>query len=159
MKLSNGETMTGYSRPSRWGSDAVRLFVSLFLCVLGLAYASLLAQIGLDTEMRVPLIADAYRGFGPGEFVAHALQYLSWFIVAFGASLGALLATSYSEKIKIFAVIWTPAWIVLDVGGVWLIRYHDAFARLLFVSGLVLALTFLVFFCLVQYDIWLKKGH
>jgi len=134
-----------------------KLFVSLFLCLLGLAYVSFLAGIWIDTGMRVSLIAEAYRDMSAMELVTHSFRYLAWFAAAFAAAGGVFLFTSYPERWKLLFSLWVPVWIVSDIGAVWLIRYADIFAWQLFVSGLVLAAMFLVLFILVQRDLWLKK--
>ena len=47
-----------------------------------------------------------------------------------------------------------PAAIVLDIGAMWLIRYHRFFAWQLYFAGLVLAISFVIMFCLIQVDAW-----
>lgn len=157
--------MTGSSRPSRWVSDGglyalplgAKFFVSLFLCGLGGAYVSFLGGIWFDTGMRISLIAEAYRGMSAMELTAHTFRYLTWFTEAFGVLGAAFLFTSTAERWKIFFSGWVPVWVLSDIGAAWLIGRSEFFAWQLFVSGFVLAATFLLIFILVQRDLWLKK--
>ena len=136
-----------------------RLFASLFLSILGMAYGVFLAQIWIDTGMQISLIAEGYRDFGFIELVSHSFQYLGWFAVVFAVLAGAFLLTSFSEKLKSFFIIWTCAWVISDIGATWLIRYHDFFAYQLFFSGVALAVSFSALFLLIQYDIWFKPNR
>lgn len=149
----------GSLAPWRWASrpSSTKWFGSLFLGLLGLAYAAFLGGIWADTRMEIPLIIEAYRDMSPDELVRHSSQYLVWFTMAFAVIMGALFLTSYPERVKKFFAIWTPFWIVADIAAAWLIRQGDFFAYQLFVSGFVLAATFLVLFMLVQRDIWFKS--
>ena len=138
---------------------SVRLFASLFLSILGMAYGVFLAQIWIDTGMQISLIAEGYRDFGFIELTSHTFQYLGWFVVVFAVLLGAFLLTSFSEKLKSFFILWTGAWVISDIGATWLIRYNDFFAYQLFFSGAALAISFLALFLLTQYDIWFKPNR
>ena len=164
--------MTVSSHPSRWDFNedekmhdrgfhnlplGTKLFVSLFLCLFGLAYASFLGEIWIDTRMQIPLIAGAYGDMSTMELVTHSFRYLAWFATAFAAVGGAFLYASYPQRWKLLFSLWAPVWIVSDITAAWLIRYADIFAWQLFVSGFVLAATFLALFILVQWDLWLKK--
>lgn len=145
-----------------WASEetgrdlGLRLFIGLFFCLWGLAYAAFLGQIWLDTRMSIGTIAETYGQMGPGEFVTHAFQYLAWFAAVFTPALGVFILTSFSERLKVFFAAWVPLWIAADLVSTWLIRVHEGFAYALFVSGLVLAVSFLALFLFVQYDLWLK---
>lgn len=135
----------------------IKVFASLFLCLLGLAYVSFLAGIWLDTGIQIALITEAYRGMGAIELVSHSSRYLAWFAAAFGAAGGLFLFSTYSDRWKLFFSLWAPAWILSDIGAAWLIRFADLFAWQLYISGFVLAATFLALFILVQRELWFKK--
>lgn len=124
------------------------------LCLLGVNYFLLLAQIRLDTGMNIVGILQAYRGFDPTELIEHSAKYLFWFLGTFGAAGFLFLITSYSDKIKKFFAIIVPLTIASDIASMWLIRYHDWFAWQLFGSGFVLASSFLIMFCLIQHELW-----
>ena len=157
--------MTESSRPSRWVSSGglytlplgTKFFVSLFLCGLGGAYVSFLAGIWFDTGMQLSLIAEAYRDMSAMELTAHTFRYLTWFTEAFGVLGAAFLFTSAAERWKIFFCLWVPVWVLSDIGAAWLIARANIFAWQLFVSGFVLAMTFLLVFILVQRDLWFKR--
>ena len=140
-------------------SLSVRLFTSLFLCILGMAYGVFLAQIWIDTGMQISLIAEGYRDFGFIELVSHSFQYLGWFAVVFAILVGAFLLSSFSDKMKSFFVLWTFGWVLSDIGATWLIRFNDFFAYQLYISGAALAVSFMALFLLIQYDIWFKPNH
>jgi hypothetical protein len=135
----------------------VRIFISLFLCLLGLAYAAFLGGIWIDTQMQPSIIAEGYRDMGVMELTAHTFRYLGWFTAVFAVVGGLFLATGHEERWKRFAAVWMPFWVVSDIAAAWLIRLEAFFAWQLFVSGLVLAVTFLALFVLIQRELWLKK--
>ena len=137
---------------------SVRWFVSLVLCVMGLSYLTLLAGIWFDTNMKIAQIMEGYSSFAAMELVNHCHEYFFWFLFHFITVMTIFFFTSYSEKIKRFFAVLVPVFIVSDIGSMWLIRYvAKGFAWQLFISGLVLAITFLSLFLLIQYDLWLKR--
>lgn len=136
---------------------SAKLFISLMLGVAGLCYAALLGSIWVDTEMKMAYIIEGYGMMEAMELVAHTFKYLFWFFGIFSVSVGLLLCTAYSEKVKTFFAAFVPFMICLDLGSAWLVRVHDLFAYVLFGSGLVLAISFLAVFVLIQLDLWSRK--
>lgn len=133
-----------------------KMFVGLFLCVMGLSYLTLLGSIWIDTEMKISFIIEGYGLFESMELVEHSFKYIFWFIGIFGIMGFVFMMTSYPETLKrIFAVI-VPLLIVSDVSSMWFIRFSNFFAWQLYVSGFLLAGSFLVMFLLIQYDLWSK---
>lgn len=153
--------MTGSPLPLRWDSRSLRglpagarTAISLFLCLLGLAYGAFLGEIWTDTGFRVDVIVEAYRTFTWGETFGHSFRYLTWFVTSFGTTLVVFHFSGYGEKWKAFLSVWVPLWIVSDIGAVWLIRFSDFFAYQLYLSGFTLAATFLGLFFAVQRALW-----
>lgn len=136
-----------------------KVFVGLFLCLAGLAYISLLASIGVDTEMKISYIIEGYGGMDPIELISHSFQYLLWFFVVFAFINCAFMLTSFSSGLKTALSVTTVALIVLDIASAWLVRAHVFFAYLLFACGVLLALSFLIMFLLIQSDLWKKPLH
>jgi hypothetical protein len=134
-----------------------RLFVSLMLCVVSLSYLALLSGIAFDTEMKVGLIIEAYQTFDTIELIEHTIKYLPLYIGVFGVTLFLFMFTSYPEKMKRMFACLVPMAIVSDVASMWLIRYNTFFGWQLFVSGLVLAFSFLTLFLLIQRDLWIRR--
>lgn len=140
---------------------SARLFVSLMLCVAGLCYAAFLGQIWVDTEMRVDLIIEGYGLMSAMELVTHSFRYLFWFVSLFSALTGLLFAAAYSERVKLIFAAGVPALIFLDIASAWLIRFHSLFAYVLYGCGLLLAVSFLALFVLIQRALWSRdnNGH
>lgn len=138
-------------------SLSIRLFVSLMLCVIGLSYLTFLGNIWIDTEMKIAFVIEGYGSFEFMELIEHSFKYIFWFIGTFTVVASLFLLSSYPEKIKRFFAVLVPLFIISDVGSMWLIRYASFFAWQLYVSGLILAVSFLVMFVLIQCDLWLKK--
>jgi hypothetical protein len=65
--------------------------------------------------------------------------------------------TTYGEALKITVITFSFAAIVLDIGSWWLAKLSPAFAILVLLGGVCLALSFLVNILLSLYAIWLKK--
>ncbi len=136
---------------------SMRLFLGLFLYILGISYLSLLSGIWIDTKMKIANIAEGYSLFEISELVEHSFKYLSWFISTFGIVVTLFLLTSWDEKLKRFFAVLIPVLIILDMGSMWLIRYSSFFSWQLFVAGFLLALSFFAMFTLIQIDLWGKK--
>lgn len=139
---------------------STRLFISLFLCLTGLSYITLLLHIWVDTQMKVSMVMESYGTFEFSELAEHAHRYIFWFILTFAPTVAVFLATSFSEKLKRFFAIVPMLLIVSDIGSMWLIRYWSKvwFSWQLYLSGLFLAGLFLLMFILINYDLWLKKS-
>ncbi|MEW6009089.1 MAG: hypothetical protein AB1629_05615 [Candidatus Omnitrophota bacterium] len=138
-----------------------KLFISLFLCLTGLSYITLLLHIWVDTAMKVSMITESYGTFEFSELVGHAHTYIFWFILTFAPVITIFLFTSFAETLKRFFAVIPMLLIVSDVGSMWLIRYWAKiwFSWQLYFSGLLLAALFLAMFVLINFDIWLKKSR
>ena len=135
-----------------------KLFISLFLCVAGFCYATLLASIWSDTEMNLATIAEAYATMGDIELIQHSFRYLFWFFGIFVLEGLLFLLTTAPERVKkIFSTI-VPVLILADIGSAWFIRSSNFFAYTLFASGVLLATSFLVMFLWIQSNLWSSKG-
>ena len=139
---------------------SAKLFISLFLCVMGLSYITLLLHIWVDTEMKVSMIMESYGVFEFSELVDNAHRYIFWFALTFAPIVALLLFTSFGEKLKRFFAVLPMLMIVSDIGSMWLTRYLSKiwFSWQLYLSGMSLAALFLIMFLLINYDIWLKKS-
>ncbi|MFT5207190.1 MAG: hypothetical protein ACI9CF_000939 [Candidatus Omnitrophota bacterium] len=138
---------------------STKMFISSFMCVIGLSYCALLGNIWVETEMSIPLIIEGYGDFEFMGLIDHTFRYLSWFVATFAITVLLFLFTRASEQLKrIFAAV-VPVLILSDIGSAWLIRYNDLFAWQLALSGLMLALCFLTMFLRVQYDLWFPHSH
>jgi len=135
-------------------SSSFKIFVSSFLCLLGLSYLMLLSSIWIDTEMNLAYIVEGYGSFEFMELVEHTFKYLFWFIGTFSITLFLFLQTSWPERLKQVFTAVVPLFIISDMGSMWLIRYSPFFAKQLMVSGILLAISFLALFLLIQYDLW-----
>ncbi len=134
-----------------------KIFFSLLLCILGLNYLVLFGLIYTESAFKIPAIIEAYGAFEFSEIVDHTSRFLSWFLLTFTIVTSVFFTTSYSNKLKSFFAFLVPIFIVSDIGSMWLIKYSGLFAYQLFLSGAVLAVTFLAMFLLIQYDFWIKK--
>ncbi|PJC48410.1 MAG: hypothetical protein CO035_03650 [Candidatus Omnitrophica bacterium CG_4_9_14_0_2_um_filter_42_8] len=138
---------------------SAKLFISLFLCVMGLSYITLLLHIWVDTEMKVSMIMESYGAFEFSELVDNAHRYIFWFALTFAPVVALLFFTSFGEKLKRFFAVLPMLMIVSDIGSMWLTRYLSKtwFSWQLYLSGMSLAALFLIMFLLINYDIWFKK--
>lgn len=138
---------------------STKLFVTLFLCLTGLSYITLLLHIWVDTEMKVSLVMQGYGTFEFTELVNQAHKYIFWFLVTWTPLVAIFLVTSFGEGVKRFFAVVPMLLIVSDVGSMWLIRYWNKlwFSWQLYLSGSALALLFFAMFLLINYDLWLKK--
>lgn len=136
---------------------SLRVFVSTFLFVAGFCYLSLLGSIWFDTEMNVSLVTEGYGDMGNIELVQHSLKYLFWFFGVFAFTVFVFLFTNYSEKVKNFFSLACPLLIIIDISSSWLVRNHSLFSYTMIGSGFLLALSFLIMFCMIQYDMWIRK--
>lgn len=139
----------------------IKLFITTLLCILGLVYITLLVTVYIDTEFKPSIIREAY---GEMEYIeisqiAHsALPFYAIFLFAIPVFL--FMFTSYSGKVKTFMAIFPFIMMVLDIGSMYLIPYVSrGFSYLLWFAGLTLAVTFLLLFILIQYDLWFTKQH
>lgn len=137
----------------------IKLFVTLFLCIMGLSYLTLIMSIAVDTGMKVTLIKECYAGFGFSELVEQAHKYIFWFLLTFSPVIALFLGTGFPAKLKTLFVVAPMLLIISDIGSMWLIHYANPewFCWQLYFSGLFLAVMFLLMFLLINYDIWLRK--
>ncbi len=131
-----------------------RLFISLILILLGINYLFLLFSIWLDTRMDIAMIIEGYRSFEAAELLEHSFKYLYWFIGAFGISVGLFLFSSHPQKVKTFFVMATPLLVLSDIGSMWAVRFSSWFAVQMYLSGFLLAVSFLALFVLLQKELW-----
>lgn len=140
---------------------SIKLLVTSFLCVLGLAYILLLTHIYVDTEMKPSLILKAYGEMEYSELTDIAHRYLPHYAVfLFGLPLVVFMFTSYPEKIKRIFAVYPFLLIIADISSMYLIHYlWKGFAYVLWTAGTCLGLTFLTLFILNMYDIWLRTEN
>ena len=143
--------LTQFPKSFKW-------FASLMLVVSALCYLSLLGSIWNDTQMNPDVIREAYAMMDPIELTQHTFLHLFWFFGIFSITGMLFLLTSYTEKTKRIFAILVPILIISDLAAQWLIQYHDLFTPILFVSGALLAASFLSMFVLIQNDLWIRKG-
>lgn len=103
---------------------------------------------------------EAYGDMEYIELSANAhidLPHYALFIFAIPVFL--FMFSSYSERLKRFMAVFPFVMVVADVGSMFLIPYlHVAFfSYALWVAGTSLAITFLLLFIFILYDMWLKK--
>lgn len=134
-----------------------KLFITLLLCVAGFCYLALLGSIWNDTQMKIPLIVEAYGTMAQSELVEHTFRYMFWFLGIFTLTGFLFLMSSYSEKIKTSFAVLIPLLILTDIASAWLIGRQEAFARLMFASGFSLACLFLTMVVLILYELWFQK--
>lgn len=73
---------------------------------------------------------------------------------------GIFLLTSVKENWKRLIVSIPFVAIVLDIGSFWLIRYvAPQFVILMIFSGMLMGTSFLVFFLVPIYEMWIKKTN
>lgn len=138
----------------------IKLLASTLLCVIGLIYIILVVNIWIDTELKPSIIIEAYGDMEYIELTANAhidLPHYSLFIFAIPVFL--FMFSSYSDKLKRFMAIFPFVMIIVDVGSMYLIPYLNKvfFSYTLWVAGTCLAITFLLLFIFIQYDMWFKK--
>ena len=138
-------------------SFTVRLFFSLILTLIGVNYLFLLTGIWLDTQMDLSKIEEGYSTFETVELLEHSFRYLFWFIGAFGLSIGLFLMSAHSQRLKTIFVMGVPVLIISDIGSMWLVRFSPWFALQLFLSGFLLAASFLILFVLLQRELLFKR--
>lgn len=138
---------------------SAKLFISLMLGLAGICYAAFLGQIWIDTEMRLEYIIEGYGLMSFMELISHSFRYLFWFGSVFSLLMGAFLAAGYSERLKTFFALSIPCLIFADIASAWLIRFHNLFAYILYGCGLLLALSFLTLFVLVQRALWSRNKN
>lgn len=138
----------------------IKLLASALLCVIGLIYIILVVNIWIDTELKPSIIIEAYGDMEYIELTANAhidLPHYSLFIFAIPVFL--FMFSSYSDKLKCFMAIFPFVMIIIDVGSMYLIPYLNKvfFSYTLWLAGTCLAITFLLLFIFIQYDMWFKK--
>ena len=138
---------------------SIKLLTSMILCMLGLVYLLFFVHIYIDTEMKVSMIAQAYGGMEYIELTDHAHTYLPYYtIFLFLIPVILFMFTSYSETLKSFFAVFPFLVIIVDIASMYLIPYVSLiFALILWIVGTCLALTFTTLFCMIYYDVWLRK--
>lgn len=66
--------------------------------------------------------------------------------------------TAFTEPVKIIVMAFSLASIAADIGSWWLAKFVSAFAVLVILGGMCLAVAFLALIVLSLYDLWLKKA-
>jgi len=135
---------------------SVKLFANFALILASLCYLSLLASIWFDTQMSIALITEGYGDMDPIELVQHTLRYSLWFFSIFVIMGGLFMTTRFKEGVKRVVAITVPLLVISDLGAAWLVKFGPLFAWQLWISGFCLALSFLVLFVLIQYDLWVR---
>ncbi len=137
----------------------IKLYLSLLLCMIGLTYLTLLGHIYIDTQFQVDNIIKVYGAMEFSELTDIAHHYLPFYtIYIFLIPVFLMLFTAYDLKWKIIFTLVTFGFILADIGSMYSISYiSHLFAYVLWVAGSCLALTFLVLFGLLQYDLWLRR--
>lgn len=141
---------------------SMKIFVSILLCIVGLAYLSVIFMIWLDTNFKPSLVAEGYGEMEAMELTHHAHTYLPYYaLTLFTLPLLFFMFSSYSEKLKRVFAIYPFILIVIDIASMWLIHYAHRviFSWTLVCAGICLALTFLTLFLLNFYDIWFRKAQ
>ncbi|MFC1476529.1 hypothetical protein ACFL5S_01035 [Fibrobacterota bacterium] len=137
-----------------------KLLISSLLCIIGLVYIVLIVNIWIDTELRPSIIIEAYGDMEYIELSANAhidLPHYALFILALPVLL--FMFSSYSDKLKRFLAVFPFVMVIVDVGSMYLIPYLNKvfFSYTLWLAGTCLAVTFLLLFIFIQYDMWFKK--
>lgn len=137
-----------------------KLLASTLLCIIGLIYIILVVNIHIDTELKPSIIIEAYGDMEYIELSANAHNDLPHYsLLIFAIPVFLFMFTSYSKKLKRFIAIFPFVMIVIDVGSMYLIPYLNKFifSYLLWIAGTCLAITFLLLFIVIQFDMWFKK--
>ncbi len=139
---------------------SLKLLATSLLCLVGLTYITFLVHIWIDTEFKVSMIATAYGGMEYIELTDHAHTYLPYYsFFLFSIPITLLMFTSYSEKIKSFFAVFPYMVIIADIASMYLIPYlSPIFAPVLWMAGTLLGLSFTTMFCLILFDVWLRKA-
>ena len=137
-----------------------KLLASALLCVIGIVYIVLIVNIWIDTELKPSIIIEAYGDMEYIELSANAhidLPHYSLFLFAIPVFL--FMFSSYSDKLKCFLAVFPFVMILVDVGSMYLIPYLNKvfFSYTLWLAGTCLAITFLLLFIFILYDMWFKK--
>ena len=137
-----------------------KLLISSLLCIIGLIYIVLVVNIWIDTELRPSIIIEAYGDMEYIELTANAhidLPHYALFLFAIPVFL--FMFSSYPDKLKRFMAVFPFVMVIVDVGSMYLIPYLNKvfFSYTLWLAGTCLAITFLLLFIFVQYDMWFKK--
>ena len=137
-----------------------KLLISTLLCIIGIVYIILIVNIWIDTELKPSIIIEAYGDMEYIELSANAHKDFSHYaLLIFAPPVFLFMFSSFSEKLKRFMAIFPFVMVVADVGSMFLIPYvHKViFSYLLWIAGTTLAITFLLLFIGIQYDMWFNK--
>jgi hypothetical protein len=144
----------------------VRVALSLFLIVLGLAYLLGLVNIYDKTHLSYNGVVKSYRGSEEeliyakefGDMVSVSHTHLGSWAMMFALVLGVFFFTGYGPKLK--GVLGSLPFIFMatDIGSMWLTRYvATGFAWLLMLAGFLLATSFGLIVVLSLGDMWLRR--
>ncbi len=138
---------------------SAKLLMTVLLCIVGLIYLSMLLQVYQDTAMKPSLIAEGYGEMEVMELAHHTHIYLPYYaLYLFALPVSLFMFSSYSERLKIVAVLLPYTVIVIDIASMWLVPYahRGFFSYVLWGAGTGLAMMFFALFTLNVYDIWLR---
>ena len=146
-----------------------KVFLTAFLLVLSIGYASGLSYVYLTTRMIPRGIAAHYAGSesetemrfpkSPLELIQTTHNHVLSLSVVF-ALVGALLfGAEISARLRLALVVESFAAILTSFGALWLIRFvSPLFAWVLFASGVAMAVSFFTVVALVLADTWRRVG-
>lgn len=139
---------------------SLKVLMTVLLCMVGLIYLSLLANIYQDTEMKPSLIIEGYQEMEVMELSYNTHTYLPYYtLYLFALPVVIFMFSSYSEKLKLFFAVFPFLLILADITQMWFIPYvHTGFSYGLWCAGTLLSITFLILYILNIYDIWLRKS-
>jgi len=139
---------------------SMKLLATSLICVSGLTYLVLLYHIFQDCGMQPALIAKGYGSMEAMELTDHVHKYLPYYsIYIFLVPALLFMFTSFSEKIKRVLAVLPYILILIDIASMCLIPLvSKSFSWLLLFAGTFLALTFLLLFVLIIYDLWFRKA-
>lgn len=144
----------------------VKVALSLFLIVLGLAYLVGLVNIYDKTHLSYDGVVKSYRGSEEemiyakefGDMVSVSHTHLGSWAMMFVLALGIFFFTGYSTKLKGILGSLPFIFMTMDVGSMWLTRYvATGFAWLLMLAGALLATSFALIVFLSLGDMWLRR--
>lgn len=144
----------------------VKVALSFFLVVIGLAYVIGLVNIYDKTHFSYDGVVKSYRGseeemiYGKefGDMVSVSHTHLGSWAMMFFLVLTVFMFTGFGPKLKVVFGTLPFVFMTADIGSMWLTRYvAPGFAWLLMLSGAVLASLFCLLLLFSLYDLWLRK--
>ncbi len=146
-----------------------KVFLTAFLVVLTLGYASGLSYVYLTTRMIPRGIASHYAGSesetemnfpkSPLELIQTTHNHILSLSVVFALVGGLLFGAEISARLRLALVVESFAAILTSFGSLWLVRYvSPLFAWVLLASGIAMAASFFIAVALVITDMWRRGG-